>query len=174
MKKAVSLTLVFSILLLSGNMFAEERKGAELFIQKKDGRCERGELIAVKQNSILLLDRYSGADLTVDFNDVSTIRVKKKSQALSGLFGGMLVGGVIGVLSYKEPETIADKAIQTFFFIRPITYAVGGALLFGLVGLAIGSYTGKDTTIRFEGKSGSEIREMLEKLRKRARVKNAQ
>lgn len=174
MRKAASLILVFSILLLSGSTFAEGREGAELYIQKRDGHYERGELIAVKQSSLLLLDRYSGADLTVDFDDISTIWVKKKSQAISGLCGGMLIGAVIGVMSYKKPETIEEQVIHTFFLVRPITFAVGGALLFGLVGLAIGSSTGTDTTIRIEGKSDSEIQEILEKLRKKARVKNAQ
>jgi len=35
MKKTISLFLTFSILLLSGNMFAKERKGADLIIQKR-------------------------------------------------------------------------------------------------------------------------------------------
>jgi hypothetical protein len=45
MRKFTALILVFSVLLLSGNLFAKERKGADLYIQKKDGQYERGELI---------------------------------------------------------------------------------------------------------------------------------
>jgi hypothetical protein len=47
MKKFISLFLVFSILLLSGNIFPKERKGAELIIQKLDGQQAKGELIAM-------------------------------------------------------------------------------------------------------------------------------
>ena len=60
MKKSISLFLMFSILSLSVNMFAKERKGADLIIQKVDGQQVRGELIAVKQTSLLLLERESG------------------------------------------------------------------------------------------------------------------
>ena len=64
MLQFISLLLVFSILALSGNLFAKEKRGADLIIQKKDGQHVRGELIAVKKNSLLLLDRESGADVT--------------------------------------------------------------------------------------------------------------
>jgi hypothetical protein len=71
MKKFTDLFLVFCILALSGNLFAKERKGADLIIQKKEGQQVRGELIAVKENSLLLLERESGADMPVDIGDVS-------------------------------------------------------------------------------------------------------
>ena len=46
--------------------------------------------------------------------------------------------------------------------------------VFGLAaGLVIGLVVGADTTIKIEGKSKTEIQEILEKLRKKARVKNA-
>ena len=66
MKKFVTLFLAFSILMLSVPLTAKERKGADLLIQKKDGAQVRGELIAMKENSLLLMERDSGADVTVD------------------------------------------------------------------------------------------------------------
>jgi hypothetical protein len=36
MKKIIALTLIFSILILSGNLFAKERKGVDLIVYKKD------------------------------------------------------------------------------------------------------------------------------------------
>ncbi len=69
MKKFISLFLVFSILTLSIPLTAKERKGADLIIQKIDGQQVRGEFIAVKENSLLLLDRDTGADVTVDIED---------------------------------------------------------------------------------------------------------
>lgn len=44
MKKYISLFLVASILLVSGNLFAKHRRGADLIIQKTDGTQVRGEL----------------------------------------------------------------------------------------------------------------------------------
>jgi hypothetical protein len=46
MRKTISLFLVFSILLLWRGIFVQERKGADLIIQKTDGATVRGELIA--------------------------------------------------------------------------------------------------------------------------------
>jgi len=65
MKKIIPLFLVFSLLALSGNLLAKERRGAELIVQKKDGQQVRGELITVKEHSLLLLDS-KGKDASID------------------------------------------------------------------------------------------------------------
>ncbi|KPL05150.1 MAG: hypothetical protein AMJ73_02005 [candidate division Zixibacteria bacterium SM1_73] len=181
MKKFISLFLVFSILALSGNLFAKEKRGANIAIYtvgvgeikpKMEGtpwetiRPEiRGELIAVNQNSLLLLERNSGTDVTVDISEIKAVRIIKKSKALVGLFIGGLVGAGFGLLTYSE---------SNFFDFGASGNAAGGAILFGLPGLVIGAVLGTDKTIKFEGKSNSEIQEILETLRKKARIKNAQ
>jgi len=48
MKKFLALFLIFSLIILSVNLYAKERRGAKLLITKKDGQQIRGELIAVK------------------------------------------------------------------------------------------------------------------------------
>jgi hypothetical protein len=95
----VSLFLVFSILALSGNLMAKERRGAKLIITKKDWQQVKGELIAVKQNSLLLL--VSGVDVGVDISDIKVVRIVKKSEAVAGLVVGVLVGGIIVSSSKK-------------------------------------------------------------------------
>ena len=54
-KKFISLFLVFSIMMLSVNLYAK-KLGAELIITKKDGQQIEGKLITVKPNSLLLLN----------------------------------------------------------------------------------------------------------------------
>jgi hypothetical protein len=105
MKIFTSLFLVFSILNISCATISSnhvgtdpKKKGADLIIQKKDGRYERGELIAVKENSLLLMERNSGADVTVDVGDIRVITIVKKSKFLTGAGTGLLIGGGIGVL----------------------------------------------------------------------------
>ena len=172
MKKSVSLFLVFSLLSLSGNMFANERKGAELYIQKKYGYYERGELIAVKQNSILILERYSGADVTVDIRNIRVIKVVRESETLVGGIIGLFLGGVIGYfIGYPQGDEGGFVIIS-----KPIAGGIGaaiGGVSGALVGAGIGIAVGADKTIQIEGKSDSEIQEILAKLRKKARVKNA-
>jgi len=55
-EKFMVFLIIFSLLVLSGNLYAK-KQGAELLIQKKDGQQIKGELIAVKKNSILLMGR---------------------------------------------------------------------------------------------------------------------
>jgi hypothetical protein len=48
MRKAIALILVFSILALSGNLYAA-KKGAEVVVIKKDGTQVRGEVFDVNK-----------------------------------------------------------------------------------------------------------------------------
>ncbi len=78
-KKSVSLFLVFSLMMLSVNLYAKERQGATLIVTKKDGQLIKGELITVKPSSLLLLDT-EGKDVSVGIADIKVIRVVKKSK----------------------------------------------------------------------------------------------
>ncbi|MFX0211367.1 MAG: hypothetical protein ACFFDT_35635 [Candidatus Hodarchaeota archaeon] len=177
MKKFIALFLVLSILLFSGHLFAKERKGAELSIQKKDGFYERGELIAVKQDSILLLDIYSGTDVSVEVKNIGLIKIVKESKFWQGAGIGFLIGGTGGGII--AGVTAKDDPPDTFFWQMSATEKIIAAvfsigIIGGLLGGAVGATVGKDKTFHFEGKSDSEIQEILEKLRKKARVRNYQ
>jgi hypothetical protein len=173
MKKFIALFLVFSILTLSGNLFAKKRKGADLFIQKKDGTQVKGELIAVKQNSLLLIERNSGADETVNIRKISIIRIVKKSKTLAGCITGLFLGAAVGyAIGYPQGDeggfVIISKPLA-----GGIGAAIGGASC-ALIGIGIGAAVGADKTIQLIGKSDSEIQEILEELRKKARIRSIQ
>ena len=181
MKKANSMFLAFSILLLSGYMFAKEGRGADLIIQKTDGIQVRGELIAVKKNSILLLERELGADVSVMINDISTIKiVKKQNTALWGGIGslfGVMAGAVVGSSISSDKKEIggpfwgADVTEVNRAYNTLLGMIAGGVLGFA-AGALTGAATGADKTMQIEGKSDTEIQEILERLRKKARIKN--
>ena len=184
MKKFVSLFLVFSILALSGNLFAK-KKGADLIIQKTVGYPVKGELIAVKENSLLLLDRDSGADVTVDVGDINVITHVRKSKLFQGAGMGLLFGGGIGAAGGFL--TVIFSEYDDFFIQFPLfggekeksifeTAIIFGAIMGGigaLIGGIAGAAAGTDKTIQIEGKSDSEIQEILKKLRKKARIRNS-
>jgi len=169
MKKFITLFLVFSLLALSGNLYAK-KKGAEIVIQKTDGTKVRGELIAVKQNSMLLTEFESGMDVSVDTDEMELITIVKQSKTGKGALYGFLIGGGIGiVLGYTaDPDTPPSR--EATAAIVGISVGLIGALFGGMWG----SSKGKPETTQIEGKSASEIKEILEKLRKKARVKNFQ
>jgi hypothetical protein len=175
MRKAISLFLVFSIFLLSENMFAGERKGADLIIQKINGQQVRGELIAVKQNSLILLDRNSGADINITIEEIEAIRIIKKSKLLAGAGLGLVIGGGISALSFFAGGDVWNSDGSLFASAEEM--AAFGAILGGFMGVIVGvivsAIKGKDKAIQFIGKSDSEINEILEKLRKKAKIKHA-
>ncbi len=152
----------------------DQKPGIRLVIQEKDDQQVRGELIAVKENSLLLKESDSGSDLSVDIKDIRTITIGKdtnfQSSVLFGLIMGAGFGAVSGIASGDDDPglmsfTAEDKALM-----------YGAAL--GLIGVVMGGIfgvmSGADKTIRMEGKSEAEIKKILEDLRKKARVPNFQ
>jgi len=163
MKKLTILTIVFLLLFPYGNLFAK-KKGAKLEIWGKGGRFIRGELIAVKQNSLVMME--SGTDVSIDIDNIKAIEIEKKSKAGLGLILGGFTGALIGRATYTKPK---NTGLFTPDF-GPGVNTLAGGILGGLIGLAIGAAAGSDETIQIEGKSDSEIKEVLKKLRSKARI----
>ncbi len=169
-KKFVSLLLVISLVVLSGNLTAQqswvgagERGGSKLRIQKNDGQQLAGELITVKKDSLLLLDSETNADLSVDIKDVKAITIVKKSRAFQvGIYG--VLAGILYASATRKPFRYEDKS-QDFW----MTGIYGGA-----AGAALGTVLGIDKMIQIQGKSDTEIQQALEKLSKKARVPGIQ
>lgn len=174
MRKFVSLFLIFSLLALSGTLMAKEKRGAELMVQKKYGQWVRGELIAVKENSLLLLS-ISGADVSVYIKDVNAIKIMRKSKTILGVGLGLLIGisiGALGTIIGWEIWAWAPHDTKTKYRIMARVGVVSG-----LVGAVVGgniAHNSRPETIQIEGKSPEEIKEVLEKLRQKARITNYQ
>jgi hypothetical protein len=171
MKKLIALVLVISFIGMNCatyekgegiNLEPGQEPGAKLIIQKKDGRQVKGELIAVKQNSLLLLDT-EGKDESIDIADIGIIRIVKKSKALKY---GLLVGGGLGLIG-----GISQIGEEEHGFIPTF---IDGFIFGALIGVIAGAVAGTDKTIQIEGKSEAEIKEVLVELRKKARVPDFQ
>ncbi|MFX0196539.1 MAG: hypothetical protein ACFFCW_10480 [Candidatus Hodarchaeota archaeon] len=146
-------------------MYGKERRGAKIEIWGKGDIYIEGELIAVKQNSLLLLNT-EGKDESVDIADIEVIRVKKKPNVGQGLLYGLLIGGGGGVLSgFLFPIEIDEYNWGPFFL----------GILGGVVGLLLGGISGAfrgSKIIHFEGMTDWEIQETLDYLHKKARVRD--
>ncbi|KPK78725.1 MAG: hypothetical protein AMJ89_00540 [candidate division Zixibacteria bacterium SM23_73] len=172
-KKFVSLFLVFSLLALSGNLIAKERRGAKLVIQKKDGQEVSGELIAVKKNSLIML--VSGADASIDIQDIAVIKIVKKSKLWKGAGLGLLLGGLGGAMfadATTDPEERGDffNPPPRRVINRKSDYITGCAISLAIIGGIAGLLDGKDKINQIEGKSDLEVKKALEKLRPKARI----
>lgn len=166
-KKLISVFLVFSLMMLSVNLYARERRGARLIITKLDGKQTEGELIAAKQNSLLLLNT-AGKEEAIDISEIKAIRVVKKSRggrlALIGLLTGCVGGVVYGSLYQGLPGYGASFYVPIFTF------------YLGLLGMIVGGFAGEikgtDKKIRIQGMTELHINETLNYLRKKARIRN--
>jgi 23S rRNA pseudoU1915 N3-methylase RlmH len=181
-KKFIALFLAFSLMMLSTNLYSKERRGAKLIIIKKDGQQIEGELIAVKPNSLLLLDA-EGKDVSFDIADIKVIRIVKKSKASTGIGIGLAIGGASGVYFGLKNRAAQDLGILNilyifYFFWPPLwfKYDLGSMVLGGSIGAVVGGFIGaaigKDKAIQIEGMTDSEIQEAMDKLRKKARIRN--
>ena len=163
-KKFLSLFLVFSLMMLSVNLYAKERRGAKISVLKKGGQKIKGELIAVKEDSLLLLESESGADVSVNVKDIIEIRTVKKSQVKTGLILGLIIGVIGGMLWALGPIEFLEGGES-----RP-----GGLLVIGgatLIGGAIGHSVGSKRYV-FTTMTEWEIQEALDYLRKKARIRD--
>jgi len=171
-RKLIALFLVFSLLAVSGDLYAK-KKGATLIITKKDGGQIKGELIVVKikQNSLLLLDA-EGKDVSIDIADIKVIRIVKKSKVLQGVGLGLLIGAGLGALYGLS----TDEDPMGGYGVKAGTNAIYWAPVFAAPGILIGGFfgaaAGTDKIIQIEGRHPKTIEFHLEKLRKKARIRD--
>jgi len=166
-KKLISLFLIFSLMMLSASLYAKERRGAKLIITKTDGQQIKGELITVKPKSLLLLNT-DGKDVSVGIADIKVIRVVKKSKAGLGAGAGIIIlGGGTALYVAKNNEVDPEDEWKLILFLGAI-----GAVVGLLIGGVTGALLGTDKTIQIEGMSDLEIQEALDKLRKKARIRD--
>lgn len=176
-KKFTALFLVFSLVTLSVNLYAKEKRGAKLIITKKDGQRIKGELIAVKEQSLLLLDSETGIDVSIDIWNVKTIEIKGNTQALKGRgkgsLYGFLIGGGLGVVAGVSFISSLEGDAEPGGAILGIALygALGGAIGY-IIGGIIGAFVKESEVIHIEGMADLEIILVLEKLRKKARIRD--
>lgn len=164
-KRLLILVLVGTLVFPLG-LTAKDKRGADLLIEKLDGTQVRGELITVKESSLLILSD-SGADVSVDVQDMKIIRVIKKSKALQGAGYGFLISSAsLTALAWATDEEYFMDAEGGGPLVLALFYGIPGLL----VGAVVGSIMGTDKTIQIEGESDTEILEHLEYLRKQARI----
>lgn len=107
-----------------------QRRGADLVVTRLDGTRVSGELIAVKPDSILLLDRAT--DVSVGLADIRSVRIVRRSPIILLTVAGFLAAsGTVGLIS--------EPAEEWGWFMAGLA-SVGG----GIAGLASGLISDRD------------------------------
>jgi hypothetical protein len=170
---------VFIIILtvFPSDLLTKGRQGAKLQIQKTDNTYLTGELIAVKKESLLLVDSDTAADISVALDDIEVIEILKKPKVLFGAGIGLIFGAAVGtasgfILGDDEPRS-GDE--QGDFKTRSASEkALINSIMFGLIGLIgggiVGADLGKTETIYFSDLTPEEKTETLQKLSSKARI----
>jgi len=154
--------------MLSAELIAQDRQGALILVKKVDGQRIEGELIAVEQKSLLILDRKVNERATVELDDINFIKIIGKDNAMKmgGSIGiGALLGSLIGASIGIAGTTTELGAI--FFG------AIGGAIgiVVGLIlGITVGVGLSTGEKYQIEGKPEAYKNRILNILRKMDRV----
>ena len=171
MRKTIAIFFVFSVFLFSGSLYAE-KKGSEIVIHKMDGQQANGELIAVKEDSLLLMEKATGSDVSARIGDIRKVKIVKKSKALLGAgLGSVVVGGAGAIIGAAQgSESVFDFTTGEKAMIFGGIFGLTGLILGGVVGAAAGA----DKTNHFDGSSDLVIKAYLNELRKKARITDFQ
>lgn len=157
---AVSLVIVLSA--LPGGLSAKVRKGATVVVTRLDGSQARGELVAVKPDSLLL--SIEGTDLAVPLPDIDAVRVVRKSRAV--LYGGVGAGAGLAGMGLLVAQGGGDGDYGTEYTL------LGGGI--GLIAGAIaGTITGIDRKFPIAGRPAAEVARYWARLASYAREKRA-
>jgi hypothetical protein len=160
----VVLALSALFLALPGGLPAKERRGAVIIVTRLDGSGVKGELIAVRPDSLLLLSE--GKDVSIGRTDIQTVVIIRKSRAglLAAVGGaaGAAVGVVLG-LNWNF-EAITDSRAGGAVF-GGAAIGAGGALL----GYLAGQLTGGDPSFTVAGRQEADVARSWARLKAQSR-----
>lgn len=179
-KKFISLFLVFSLITINCaihiNTFGQEKRGgAKLIITLKDGKQIEGELFAVKKDSLILLHSRV-IEVSVGIEEIKVTRIKRKSKILTWIaVGAGVSGGTVAVVIFTSylvlSPALDGEPIEGRVLFPGIGIGMGiGALIGGIIGVFVAR--GNDKIIRLMYMNDWEIQKTLDKLRKKARIRN--
>lgn len=165
-------------LFISQSVFARERQGGIVKIKMKDGTTIMGELIAVRDGS-LLVDANTMEFSSTPVAKINNLSVKRNSHVaggvILGLLGGSLLGASIGY--FGKPSDPRDTGLFSWSdFGKPLATLFGagiGAFVGGFIGRGIASAQSSDLVLIRGGHCFITEAEMLKKLKSQAKVPDA-
>jgi len=147
--------------------YPSKRHGANISVKKRDARLIKGELVTVKDSSLLILESKSAKEVFIDIDEVKSIKIVNKSTFLIGIGTGFAVSAAGGaILAGALVEGLGERRAELRDYLS-------GALIVGFPGAVLGGFIGSilgTKKFEIEDMSPEEIKKALGKLRFRARV----
>ena len=167
-KQFLMVIVIFSFI-CPGNLWAKKEKpGVYLRIIKTDGSLVEGELLKVKPDTLVLMTSASKAGVFTALNEIDELQCKRQKKYYKGMGIGMLVLGSAGFASgllFGKSWTDDEETSIGVAGSLALYSMIPGAIL-GFFGAAV---TPDYKRITLKGKSQEEIKDILDKLDKRAR-----
>jgi hypothetical protein len=137
--KKLAVVLITAALALSTGLAASEKRGAEVVVQTRGGQESRGELIAVRAESLVIKEAKSEDGLSFKIDEIRSVRIVNRPQTLKWTLMGAVFGGV------------AFPATKYFLFVKEESYSAGewfskrsteGLGLVAVIGVVVGAVAG--------------------------------
>jgi hypothetical protein len=162
----VQAVLLAACLFSPTSLQAQERRGADIQLERRDGGGVNGELLEVDGSGVRVLDPATHLQVVVSLSDVRSLRIVKKSRILAGtgvgLIGGALAGAAVAMTTDDNP------------MFRGAGWAALAAAVFGAIGGAAGAVAGAvkgaDEVVSFEGKTPADRSAVIARLQRYARL----
>ena len=175
-KRLCRLSLLLTLAMGASGLTAGEKQGAEVVVRMIDGQESRGELIAVREETLLLKEEKTGGDLSLKVDKISSVKIINRPQTLKWtLLGAVACGVAFPAAKYylfatEEAYTASDLVSKR------ATEGLGVAAVIGVafgtvVGAGIGMSKGKDDVFPLAGDPVMSVI-YLQRLRYLARIKN--
>ena len=153
----------------------KEKPGAMLFVQKMDGQSVKGELLEVKDGALNLLSQNNAAKVDIRLDEISIVRIEKKSAILKGIGIGILAGAAAGAIGgFLSGNDVPSGPWDISAFTageKALGFGISLGLVGGAAGGAVGALKSIDKTMTFTGLSREKLRRIEAKLASRARFK---
>lgn len=142
-----------SLALLAPALEAAKRQGARVIVTKTDSSIVQGELLAVGDGHLILMDESTLTGITANLADIrDVIVIKKRGRfwrgAGIGLAAGAAVGAIGGATSNEKPHTKDNWLLPHFSrgqlaLAGGITFGVLGGVIGGVIAAMTGGHTDK-------------------------------
>ena len=160
----IVLLVIFSMILPNYSLAKRQKRGAQIIVTKNDGSMVEGELLIVKDYSLLLMTSSGVRGEEVDVGEIQNIKIKKKSNFITGAVIGYCAATLF---AFRSLNNNSDFDGNADIFYAPV-YGLPGLLVGGLLGSAFKS----DESIVIRNRSELEVTRLIQYLKKKARFKN--
>ncbi|MBE0665776.1 MAG: hypothetical protein E4H23_05075 [Chrysiogenales bacterium] len=143
-----------------------ERRGSTVVVTMTDGSKIKGELLAVKGHDLIIHDKSIDRGFTVNIEQVSEIRLKKRSLVVLGMVNGLTAGALVGFGIYASQSARTNDPCQ----LTP--YALMGLIIpcvTTVIGGGVGAILSLSKKMSIERQSPADIEASLRYLQKHAR-----